>query len=380
MERTHQAMTENIGQKPYNKKLWNMRNKIETICLAARRAGMLSVTDADYLGILASGARFCKSGAFVNSNTVQFLSQVLERDRSTVNRALRRLELGGWIINLSGKQGQRFHSNGYYHGIDVSPILEREAEIKDYRRIKYQQAVETGQLRDRLKGLKGQLRRQLDRLQEASSQFADKACELLTSIPRRFDRLSLEELQVMVSNIMNMLRSLSIESVGHSQTQHQCCTTGQPNTDTHNKDNLSIKSAKEKHTDETTVNKNEAGAAFDIELSETLKLLTQDEMDDLKTQNPQNAQDMWWILSGYAAHRYHFSGGCQATTQRIFSNLGLNQGTVLLLLVSEAAQRGTVRNTASYALSCARKALKGQFMWGAGVRVAKARMAGESVI
>ena len=360
---------------PEDKALWNMRDKIESVCTAARRADLLTATDADYLSILASGARFCKSGGFVNSNSVAFLSQAFERERSTVHRILRRLEEAGWIVDRTGARGQRFYSDGYHHGIDVSPILDREQEIKDFRRIRWERLTAMQKMRDQLKGLKGQLRRQIERLHGYGSTILEEATSLLDSIPRRFHKLTMDELVKFIESVAKMLEGASRESTGHAQTQHQCCNDAEPYTDTHHSKKISNKLAGEENAETT-------GTEFDIKLGDALKLLTPDEMVLLEemVQDPRDLNDVMGRLRDIAGNRFTQSGGSMNAAARVFHGLGEYQGAVLLLLVSDAAKRGTVRNSVSYAISCARKALRGQFMWGAGVRVAKARMAGQTVI
>lgn len=380
MEQPHQEIREVVGEQPYDKALWDMRNKVEAICKEALLGGMISAQDSHWLQVLATGARKCKTGGLVNGYSVRFLSEAFGRDRSTVNRILHKLEDQGWIVNRSAANGQRGFLNGVILGIDVSPVLDRADEVKEFRRQRSRYLVEADRLRSRLKSLKGQLRRFVERTQEQGLDIAEQAATLLASVPRRFCKLTIEDLKAMASSILEMLRTVKRESVGRANLQHPCGTDEEPNTDTLNKDNLSIGAAGEDQPSGNAANRTRTGAEFDIELSEALKLLTPEEMEDLELQQPRDANQMWWVLSGYAAHRFHLGGGCQQTTQRIFETLGLSQGTVLLLLVGEAAERGVVRNAVSYARSCARKALDGQFMWGAGVRVAKARMAGNAVV
>lgn len=368
------------GSQPYDKALWDMRNKVEDICREALLGGMLSAQDAHWLQVLATGARHCKTGAFVNGYSVRFLSDAFGRDRSTVNRILRRLEDQGWIVNRAAANGQRGFLNGVVLGIDVSPVLAREEEVREHRRERSRYLIEADRWRVRLKSLKGQLRRFAERTEEQGLEIAVQAARLLANIPRRFCKLTVEEMKVIATSILEMLRLARRDSVGSAEMQHGRCTSDEPNTDTLHKESLSIKSAENGQPEKTEAQGTQTGAEFDIKLSEALKLLTPEEMEDLEAQNPRDASEIWWGMSGYAAHRFIMGGGCQETARRIFETLGLNQGTVLLLLVGEAAERGSVRNAISYARSCARKALDGQFMWGAGVRAAKVRMEGKAVI
>ena len=358
-----------------DKALWNMRDKIESICVAARRADMLSATDVDYLCTLASGARFCKSGGFVNSNSVAFLSQAFERERSTVHRILRRLEDAGWIVNRTGARGQRFYSDGYHHGIDVSPILDREVEIKNFRRLRWERLASMQKKRDQLKGLKGQLRRLVERLENFGSAMLDEATALLDSIPRRFHKLTIDELVKFIESIAKLLNEASREISGHAKTQHQCCGDSKPYTDTHQSKEISNKFAHEE-------NMKSSDTEFDIHIGDTLKLLTTDEQVLLEelVQDPHDASDVLGRLRDIAGNRFAQNGGSMEAASRVFNDLGEYQGTVLLLLVSDAAKRGAVRNSVAYAISCARKALRGQFMWGAGVRATKAKMLRHNVI
>lgn len=79
---------------------------------------------------------------------------------------------------------------------------------------------------------------------------------------------------------------------------------------------------------------------------------------------------LWLGLGDAASVVWQSAGGDEFTRERMIAALGPQQGAVLLLLVAARIRTGTVRDVSAYAGGCTMRAVRGAFMWGAGLRSA----------
>lgn len=197
---------------------------------------------------------------------------------------------------------------------------------------------------------------------------------LLSSIPRRFTKLTLDELRSMVAAVQQFFEEIEMASTqreapsGQAEMQHHESTDTRPYTDTKKIKIISKSKAGDKKTE------NQKSTFSDVQFSEVLKTLNNEEMAELTQFANQGPQHLWQGLQFIAVERWYRSGGDHETCQSLFTMLGEHPATVLLLLITERAERGHVRNLSRYAAACAVKVQKGQFMWGAGLRAASQRV------
>lgn len=352
----------------------------------AREAGLMTARLADYAQHLALGSRACPmSGGRVNGFGVEHFCGKVHKERSTVNRMTRQLERDGWIIVRTPSNGLRGRSHsGRIYGIDLRPLIAREAEVLEAVEQCRAENREGRELRDTLRAEKGRVTRLLAAAEDAGqAERADQAAKMLSSIPRRFTKLTLDELRTMVDAVEQFFDDIEArdhqnpeahEASGRAEMQHHDSNGATPNTNTKKRNIKSNKSAGEK-SGRSRREKPASDSFADVQITEVLKTLDPAEMQELQNFASEGPNMLWQGLQFLAVDRWHKRGGDHATCQALFAMLGEHPATVLLLLITDRAQTGEVRDLSRYAAACAVRARDGRFMWGAGVRAAAQRSA-----
>lgn len=350
-------------------------DQLQRACRDARDLKIISRTDESVLEAVVRGVRNCKTGRLVNTFPVEFLCDVSGTSRSTFHRAIKRLEMAELIYMTTGSTGWRGMTDGYLAGIDVSPLMARAEELRAERKQQVADAVEESKLRQRLRGLKGQLRRCIERLGDDTAEFLDGR-KLFDSIPLRFGKLSIEELRKFKDMIIKFLTMIlgepqQTESVSRPNMGHEARQTTPPTKDS-NKKYICNEDSKSSLSESR---KSEPVPPQNISLDKIVRLLTESEKQTVVDFSPKSTDDYWAMFKEIAIVRYVENGGSQETANGILAQLGLQHGTALLLLVGAKASTGRIQNIVGYAVGCTKKALMGTFDWKASLNSRAAQMA-----
>jgi DNA-binding Lrp family transcriptional regulator len=375
--------------------------------LARRQAAERAVGRLTQLGIIGEavgqtarvlilGAWPCATGRFVNTTEVNYLSALRGRSTETVRRHVRELEREGWVRDVSLANGGRGAVQGVRYGIDVSTLIERSAEVEGEAEQRRKAERAKAEARALLRLLKGRLRRLLHGVCRAGGVLAEEVADLLSGIPRRFGKLALAAMWSMIDAAERLLGSAEAQEAvdnrqrGPTRMGDRAEDPVGP-TDTQDDESICKGSAGEDQTEVSGAPRREttrrghppaqpergaeagatAGATFDIGLREAMGLLPDGLRRDVEeTYGGDGPRGLWLGLGDAASVVWQSAGGDEFTRGRMIAALGPQQGAVLLLLVAARIRTGTVRDVSAYAGGCTMRAVRGAFMWGAGLRSA----------
>jgi hypothetical protein len=342
-------------------------------------AGAVTPVQAAFLERLTMGAILCPTGVLVNVQQVAFLAmgdaasdgRTQSAGERQVSRLTRELEHRGLILNRTLSNGLRLTTQARACGLVLTPLIERAHEAEAVIAARLMDARESNRLRDLLRGLKGDLKRAAARC--GCAEIASAAQEFYASLPRRFAALPVPDLRVLIETVERWLSRLR-ESFGRSMMSDRADTNGRPSTITNEEESLSNGAAGEEAPTRTVApgSRAEALGAFDIGLEDALTLVAPDEQAVIRDTYGTDAAAIWQELGQQAVFRWRCRGGDPQTAAYLARAIGERQATVLLLLAVQRERFATgdqrVRSLPRYLMGCARKAVAGQFMWGAGVR------------
>ena len=396
-------MRDSTGAAPQEAEAPARSGRVPPEVLARRRAAERAVIRLAQLKVISEavgqtarvlilGAWPCATGRFVNTTEVNYLAVLRGRVPETIRRHVRDLERDGWVRDYSLANGGRGVVRGVRYGIDMSGLIDRIAEVEEEAELRRKEERARAEARALLKPLKGRLRRLLRRPTGAA--LAQQAAELLSSIPRRFIGLTLAAMRLMIDTAERLLGATEarepVDNLPSGPTE-----TSDPSQDsaapTNTQEDESIRRGpagedRDAHAgapgrematgNHATVQQrgDEGEATFDIGLREAMTLLPERLRAEVEeTYGPDGPRGLWLGLNDAAAVVWHEVGGDEFTRQQVIGMLGPRQGAVLLLLVaSRVVRTGTVpvRDVSAYAVVCTRKAVRGAFMWGSGLRSA----------
>lgn len=366
----HRSQTSATAHKSGTEALETARN---TIFVTARKAvdlKLMTTTEREVIECLNNKLKRCsKTGCFQNTQEVEFISNLLGCHRSKVWRVLTSLEDKGWIINRTPTNGARTERFGRLLGIDLTPILERAPEIAELRSQNLERLVAIQELKLELKGIKGELRHMVSRHDDQCETITDFIC----SIPRRFGNLTYDVLRQLVETGREMKDRLRRTLSGRSEMRHQGSTIGEP-TNTHIKEERICRSAGEKEIGTHVAPKPDAAKTedFNVCLQDALNLINPGLRADIIQTYRDDPACIWGELFQLASWQWQNRGGAGLVLENLSHRLGRERATVLILLALIRDDQGEVISLPRYVMGCARKALQGSFMWGAGVRSAVA--------
>jgi hypothetical protein len=369
------------------REVWAKRNVVTSAAAQLRSAGVLSSTLEGTIRVLAAGAWPCASGRFVNAVEASHLAGLLGCTGETLRQHVRALEGAGWVRDVTMANGARTVVRGRRFGIDLTPLLDRAGEAESAARGHREELSAMGEERQRLRQLKGRLRRVVTAAEREGRIATAEAVAALAALPRRFHQLGLDALRRLAAAAAAALAALGRASEahetdvrGHAKLCDRAPADLRP-TNTSEERSMSRGPAGEdsgeaRGTPESSNTGRGEGGVFDLRATELLALLPREMRETVEELYGGDERTLWEGVDQAAQALWCDAGGDARTRETVMAGLGQRQGAALLLLVHARTGRGGVRDMGAYAVGCARRAAVGTFMWGAGARAALTRQEG----